>query len=255
MRRIFIKDILKENITITGADAHHLGHVMRSRVGDKLVVADDAGSVAEMEITGFTSDTVELKLISYVDEQTESNISITLVQCLPKGDKLELIVQKATELGVNVIVPLMSRNCVVKYDGKKAAARQEKWQKIANEAGKQCGRSRLPVVEPIKEFSRWLEYTAEKVKAENISICMCYENEIQVGIKEFLCSAPDDVQEFFVIIGPEGGFSLDEAELARSLNIPAVSLGRRILRAETAAISAVSVIQYEKGDLGGDVRE
>lgn len=250
MRRIFIKDILKKNITITGPDAHHLGHVMRSRVGDRLIVADDVGSVAEMEIIGFTSDTVELKLICYVAEQTESNISITLVQCLPKGDKLELIVQKATELGVNTIVPLMSRNCVVKYDGKKAAARQEKWQKIANEAGKQCGRSRLPVVEPIQNVSRWLEYISDKAKTDNISVCMCYENEIQMGIKEFLRSVPDEVQEFFVIIGPEGGFSLDEAELARALNIPSVSLGRRILRAETAAISAVSIIQYERGDIG-----
>lgn len=250
MRRIFIKDSLKDCITIEGADAHHLGHVMRARVGDRLVVADDVGKVAEMEITGFTADTVELKLVNYIEECTESPINITLAQCLPKGDKLELITQKATELGANRIVPLMSRNCVVRYDGKKAAAKQEKWQKIANEAGKQCGRSVLPVVEQIQPFDKWLQDIS--ANSADTKICMCYENEDQTGIKAFLQGCAD-VKEYIVIIGPEGGFSLDEAELARSMNIPSVSLGKRILRAETAAISAVSVIQYEKGDLGGDM--
>ena len=250
MRRIFIKDLLQENLTIGGSDAHHLGRVMRSRSGDRILVADDAGKVGEYELTGFTESTVELRLVRYIDERTESQVEIILAQCLPKGDKLELITQKAAELGVNCIVPLVSENCVVRYDGKKAAARQEKWQKIANEAGKQCGRSRLLQVQAVASLRAWLPDMAVQAKASGTAVCMCYENEEQQGIKHFL-QAHRDAGRFVVIIGPEGGFSLAEAALARDLGIASVSLGTRILRAETAAIAAAAVIQYENGDLGG----
>lgn len=247
MRRIFISDLLKEKIVITGADAHHLAHVMRSKVGDHIVVADDEGKVGEYVMTGFTESTVSLDLVQYIDENTESPVEIILAQCLPKGDKLELITQKATELGINTIVPLTSDNCVVRYDAKKAKAKQDKWQKIANEAGKQCGRSQLPQVQEIQPLKQWLtEMSGQKT---DFAICMCYENEEQTGIKELLnrCSQ----KRFAIVIGPEGGFSLAEAEFAQKLGIPSVSLGNRILRAETAAIAAMAIIQYEKGDLGG----
>lgn len=246
MRRIFIKALLEDRITIHGADAHHLAHVMRSKLGDKIVVADDEGKSGLYEIAGFTSDTVEMSLIEEINEQTESPIEIVLAQCLPKGDKLELIVQKATELGVNRIVPLTSNNCVVKYDAKKSKIRQEKWQKIANEAGKQCGRSLLPVVEEIQPLESWLTAAGQD---EDMAVAMCYENEEQVGIKAFLQGTA--AKRFAVVIGPEGGFSLNEAQKAKELGIASVSLGPRILRAETAAIGAVTVVQYEKGDLGG----
>ncbi len=250
MRRIFIKSLLADTLTITGGDAHHLGRVMRAKTGDHIVVADDIGQVGEYSITGFTENTVELQLKQYIQEETESPVELILAQCLPKGDKLELITQKATELGVNTIVPLASDNCVVKYDGKKAAARQEKWQKIANESSKQCGRSCLPTVEPIAPFGQWLREIAEIAKKDGTAICMCYENEEQQGIKAFL-QTHRETKKLVFIIGPEGGFSLAEAQLARDLGIASVSLGTRILRAETAAIAAAAVIQYEIGDLGG----
>ncbi|WP_294521931.1 16S rRNA (uracil(1498)-N(3))-methyltransferase [uncultured Anaerovibrio sp.] len=247
MRRIFISDLLKEKITITGPDAHHLAHVMRSRVGDHIVVADDEGKVGEYVMTAFTDDSVSLELVGYLAENTESPVEIILAQCLPKGDKMEFITQKATELGVNSIIPLTSDNCVVRYDEKKARAKQEKWQKIANEAGKQCGRCLLPKVEPITPLKDWLKKMADA----DVSLCMCYENEEQIGIKAFM--AQQDCQSFAVVIGPEGGFSLDEVAYAKALGIPSVSLGTRILRAETAAIAAVTIIQYEAGDLGGRI--
>lgn len=249
MRRIFIKALLQEELVITGGDAHHLGRVMRARAGDRILVADDEGKVGEYELTGFTESSVSMRLVQYVEERTESPVEIVLAQCLPKGDKLELIVQKATELGVNAIVPLASDNCVVRYDSKKAQARQEKWQKIADEAGKQCGRSRLPEVQPVQPFGEWLREMAGEQSGDT-AICMCYENELQQGMKEFL-QGQRTAKRFVVIIGPEGGFSLAEAALAKELGIASVSLGTRILRAETAAISAVALIQYENGDLGG----
>ncbi len=162
-------------------------------------------------------------------------------------EDLDSLMQKATELGINTIVPLTSDNCVVRYDAKKAKAKQDKWQKIANEAGKQCGRSQLPQVQEIQPLKQWLtEMSGQKT---DFAICMCYENEEQTGIKELLnrCSQ----KRFAIVIGPEGGFSLAEAEFAQKLGIPSVSLGNRILRAETAAIAAMAIIQYEKGDLGG----
>ena len=249
MRRIFIKALLQEKLVITGGDAHHLGRVMRAKAGDRILVADDEGKVGEYELTGFTESSVSMRLVQYVEERTESPVEIVLAQCLPKGDKLDLIVQKATELGVNVIVPLASDNCVVRYDVRKAKAKQEKWQKIADEAGKQCGRSRLPVVMPVQTFKAWLREAAAE-QGDAVAVCMCYENELQQGMKDFL-QGQRAAKRFVVIIGPEGGFSLAEAALAKELGIASVSLGTRILRAETAAISGVTVIQYEKGDLGG----
>lgn len=275
MRRIFIKAKLADKLVIDGSDGFHLSRVMRAKLGDHIVVADDVGQVGEYEITGFGTGgseaggpvkvqvvesqphgangaMVELSLVQRLEEWTESPIELVLAQCLPKGDKLELITQKATELGVNRIVPLVSENCVVKYDAKKSKARQERWQKIANEAGKQCGRTILPAVEPIQSLKQWLTEIANEVqKSENkICLCMCYENEEQQGIKEFL-QAHRSEESFIFIVGPEGGFSLAEAHLAQELGIASVSLGTRILRAETAAIAAAAIIQYENGDLGG----
>lgn len=275
MRRIFIKAKLADKLVIDGSDGFHLSRVMRAKLGDHIVVADDVGQVGEYEITGFGTGgsedgglgkvqlaeaqlhgangaVVELSLVERLEEWTESPIELVLAQCLPKGDKLELITQKATELGVNRIVPLVSENCVVKYDAKKSKARQERWQKIANEAGKQCGRTILPVVEPIQSLKQWLTDMAnEAQKSEKkICLCMCYENEEQQGIKEFL-QAHRSEESFIFIVGPEGGFSLAEAHLAQELGIASVSLGTRILRAETAAIATAAIIQYENGDLGG----
>ena len=278
MRRIFIKAKLADKLVIDGSDGFHLSRVMRAKLGDHIVVADDVGQVGEYEITGFGTGSspaggqgrpsysqaaeaqsqgsegavVELSLVQRLEEWTESPIELVLAQCLPKGDKLELITQKATELGVNRIVPLVSENCVVKYDAKKSKARQERWQKIANEAGKQCGRTILPVVEPIQSLTQWLtEMANEAQKSEKkICLCMCYENEEQQGIKEFL-QVHRSEESFIFIVGPEGGFSLAEAHLAQELGIASVSLGTRILRAETAAIAAAAIIQYENGDLGG----
>lgn len=249
MRRIFIGGLLRERLTVTGGDAYHLGRVMRARPGDHIVVADDAGRVGEYRLTGFTDSSVAMELVRRIEERTESPLELILAQCLPKGDKLELIIQKATELGADVIVPLTSDNCVVKYDGRKAQAKQERWQKTASEAGKQCGRGRLPRVLPIRPLAEWLRSAAQGDYGDML-MCMCYENEERQGIKEFL-QRHREAARVAVVIGPEGGFSLAEAALAKELGVAAVSLGTRILRAETAAISAAAIVQYEMGDLGG----
>lgn len=245
MRRLFYKGTLAEKINITGQDAHHLMHVMRAKAGQQVTVVDDEGSVALMEMTAFTAESVELTLKERLEGNTESPLELTLVQCLLKSDKMDWIVQKAVELGTNKIQPLASRNCVAQYDGKKAKQRQERWQKIADEAAKQCGRTKLLQVEPIMGIK---EFLSESGFGEDSPLYFCYENEEQKTIKEALTNS--QVSKATVIIGPEGGFTLEEAQAIEEAGGKSVTLGPRILRAETAAIAAMTVIQYELGDLG-----
>ncbi len=245
MRRLFIAGRLADTVTITGADAHHLGHVMRARAGQHCVVVDADRQVAEMEITGFSADTVTLRQVALLDADTEPPIDLVLAMCLPKGDKMDLIVQKAVELGASAIQPLRSANCVVKYDAKKAAARQEKWQRIAGEAAKQCGRTLLPVVEPIADLGAWL---AEMAAAPDTAAFFCYENEQRRSAADFLAAA--QAHRYAALVGPEGGFTPAEAAQAAAAGVQAVTLGPRILRAETAALAVLAVVQYAKGDLG-----
>ena len=245
MRRLFYKGILGESITITGTDAHHLMHVMRAKAGQQVTVVDDEGSVALMEMTAFTAESVELTLKERLEGNTESPLELTLVQCLLKADKMDWVVQKAVELGVDRICPVASQNCVVHYDSKKADQRRQRWQKIADEAAKQCGRTKLLQVEPIVGIK---EFLAKSGFREENPLYFCYENEEQKTIKEALTNS--QAGKATVIIGPEGGFTLEEAQALEEAGGQSVTLGPRILRAETAAIASLSVIQYELGDLG-----
>lgn len=243
MRRLFLKGHISEKMEITGSDAHHLMHVLRSKVGDRVVVADDDGIVCEAKMAAFSEDAVTLHLVRIIDADTESPVSITLVQCLLKGAKMDFVVQKAVELGVDAIHPVMSSNCVVKYDKQKQEKRRQKWQAISDEAAKQCARTRLPVIQPICT----LEEDVSKLKKNGTEILFCYENEEKTSSREALSAM--NGSDYAVIIGPEGGFTLDEASMLRDIGAVPVTLGPRILRAETAALAALTVLQHDKGDL------
>ena len=245
MRRLFYKGLLADTIEITGSDAHHLMHVMRAKAGQEVTVVDDAGSVARMEMTAFREDAVTLTLKERLAADTESPLKLVLAQCLLKADKMDYVVQKAVELGVTEIIPVKSHNCVVRYDAKKAAARQQRWQKIAEEAAKQCGRTALTSVTPITDLSDLLK---DNSRAEDTEIIFCYENEDENTVKSCLRAAQG--KRLILLVGPEGGFTLGEAQTVQEAGGRAVTLGPRILRAETAAVAAVTVAQYENGDLG-----
>jgi len=243
MRRIFLREPLAEQVTLTGSDAHHLGYAMRAKEGDHIVVVDGESQVAEMSITAFTADTVTLELIQRLEANTESPLEMGLAMCLLKSDKLELVVQKAVELGASFVQPLVSENVVVKYDAKKMAARQERWQRIADEAAKQCGRTALPEVREIMDLKEWLQRpTAGEQRF------MCYEAEDNYTLGDYL--AQNKGGAFTALVGPEGGFSLAEVMAAKEAGVAQVTLGPRILRAETAALSVMTVLQHVKGDLG-----
>jgi len=229
---------------IQGEDAHHITHVLRYKIGQSLIVVDDSGKIAQTEITSIAQNAVEVKITEYLEANTEAPIRITLAQCLPKSDKMDFIVQKAVELGVSNICPLISENCVVKYDVAKKEARQKKWQKIANEAAKQCGRAVLPSVEPIMPFKDlFLELDP------NIEVLMCYEGQADCSLKALLTTTT--ASRFLIIIGPEGGVSPVEVQLCKEKGGKVVTMGPRILRTETASLAAVSLVMYQNGDLGG----
>lgn len=242
MRRLFYKGNLADTIAITGSDAHHLMHVMRAKAGQEVIVVDDNGKVARMEMTDFCETSVTLRLVEMLAADTESPLEIVLVQALLKADKMDLVVQKAVELGATKVVPLVTANCVVRYDDKKAAAKCVRWQKIADEAAKQCGRTALLKIAEITTLKELLTGLAQEQ-----TIIFCYENESTQSIKTVLKENTAD--KILLIVGPEGGFSLDEAESLINAGAKSVTLGKRILRAETAAVAAITIAQYENGDL------
>lgn len=244
MRRLFYKGLLADTIKITGSDAHHLMHVMRAKAGQLVTVVDDNGQVAAMEMVAFSDSAVTLQLKEYLAADTESPLKIRLAQCLLKADKMDMVVQKAVELGAVGVIPISSQNCVARYDAKKGAARKDRWQKIADEAAKQCGRTALLKVRPIVTLGQFIA----DMQATDSSLVFFYENENEQSAKEYLRSLK--AKQIVLLVGPEGGFSLDEAKLIEEAGGKSVTLGPRILRAETAALTAIAVTQYENGDLG-----
>ncbi len=245
MRRLFYKGTLAAVIEITGDDAHHLMHVMRAKEGQEVIVVDDENQVARMAMSAFREGAVTLTLQERLAADTESPIALVLAQCLLKADKMDLVVQKAVELGAVGVIPVRSQNCVVRYDAKKAAARRGRWQKIADEAAKQCGRTALLSVAAVTDLNDFLQQNAASAETELIFF---YENEQDQTVKSYLSQV--QAKSIVLLVGPEGGFSLDEATAVAAASGHSVTLGPRILRAETAALTALAVVQYEKGDLG-----
>ena len=217
MHRFFIPKPYKQEMQITGRDAHHIMDVLRMGTGDQLqVVADDG--------------------ISFVGE-------ITAVSSLAKGEKMELIIQKAVEIGVAEIFPLAMDHSVVVLDRSKAGKKTERWQKIAEAAAKQSKRDMIPDVHEVMKLSQVLQ--EEKWDL----LVIAYESENRISLKEVL-QAHKNAKSIGVIIGPEGGLSNEEVKAAQEAGGIAVSLGRRILRTETAGLVAAAAILYETDNLG-----
>ena len=245
MRQVFYPGELTETIAITGGDAHHLAHVMRAQIGDAITVVDAAGQAAEMVVTALTRDVVHLRMQRVLPAETEGR-EVVLVQALLKGEKMDFVVQKATELGAACVCPIVTEHVVVRYDAKKAAAKAARWQKIADEAAKQCGRRTLMTVAPIVSLTDLLRDPAY-IGAADTATVFCYEQEERQSIRMVLCGT--EARRVTLIVGAEGGFSPAEAAAVTAAGGQSVSLGYRILRAETASLTALAVTQYELGNL------
>ena len=241
MPRFFLLSEKAENgfFEIRGDDARHISFSLRMRQGETLTVCDGEGTDYECKIVFMDGESVRLEVVSSHRTLTEPPLDICLYQSVPKGDKFEYIVQKAVELGVSRIVPVYSSRCIVKPDAKSEEKKTARLSRIAHEAAKQCGRGRIPIVMPYMTY-------AQAVRACGENAFICYENERSFSLKSYLHTLSEkkaDSLSFFV--GPEGGYSEQEIALAAEQGIPAVELGPRILRCETASGFVLSSLTYE----------
>lgn len=233
-RRFIIENKLEndEIFQITGEEAKHI-FVLRHNVGDIIQVNDKM-----CEILSVGKSNVECKVIENAKVKGIPELKITLYQAMLKADKMEYVIQKAVELGVSKIVPFNSKNVIVKLDEKDKLKRVERFNKISQEASKQCGRSDIVTVENFCSFNEMLNDVLNYEKC-----IVAYENET-VGLKSFL-KANNDIKEIAIIIGAEGGFDELEIQALLENGCSSVSLGDRILRAETASLNLISILMYE----------
>lgn len=235
MPRFFTNEIDENNITLTGSDAVHVGRSLRMKPGEPLTVCC-GGIDYNCEISEITSDTVYLSLKEKVVCAAEPNIEVTLFQAVPKMDKLEYIIQKSVELGVSRIVPMLTRRCVSRPDERDFAKKLARLNKIAAEAAKQSGRGIIPQVTPIVSYKKALEMMKELDR--NV---LLYEEEGGVSFGEVDLTGAKTVG---LVIGSEGGFDREEAEACTAVGATQVWLGKRILRCETAPITALSILMF-----------
>lgn len=244
-----IKETQKARITDKN-DIKHASKALRVEIGEKIELCDQDGMEHICEVESIDSDFIECAVLESEMNTRESGIEITLFQGLPKADKLEMIIQKTTELGVVSVTPVQMKRSVAKWkDDKSAAKKLERWNKIAFEAAKQSKRGRIPTVDKpltVKQL--------KDVISEFDLVVLPYENESAMGIGQVVSSAQEsktDIKSVGIIIGPEGGFAEEEVELLSEAGAKSVKLGPRILRTETAGVVTVALMQFALGDLGG----
>ncbi|MDO4481687.1 MAG: RsmE family RNA methyltransferase [Bacillota bacterium] len=243
MSRFFVdkKNIEENRIYITDKDdVKHLSKVLRHRIGDVIEISDNDEYEYEIELESISSDSAYGKILVKRHFEREPFHRITLYQGIPKQGKMELIIQKTVELGVDRIIPVFSERTVVQDKGN-FSKKTERWQKIADEAVKQCRRGIIPSVEPAVSFSD----LANEIKKNDINI-FCYEDEKKTSLKEILRDERiKECRTLGLIIGPEGGFSEKEYDMITSAGALSASLGRTVLRVETASVAAMAMVMYE----------
>jgi 16S rRNA (uracil1498-N3)-methyltransferase len=241
MPQFFVRpeNINNQNIFITNvSDILHIKKILRLNKGDKLILSDE-NIIYEVEIIKITNDSLETKILSSFKSNRILKSNITIAQSILKSVKQDIVIQKATELGVNTIVPLITRNTVVKFkDDKEKSQKVSRWQKIAYESSKQCQRPGIPEICDITSLEELLKQNDYQIKLA------CVERDAELSLKEFLANN-NTVSNILIITGPEGGWDDREFDIFRKNNIALVSLGNLILRAETAVITAISNVVYQ----------
>lgn len=244
MQKFFVEQnqIKKNEIIIEGSDVNHIANVLRMQTGNKIQICNNKTLENYIvTIEKLSKEIIVTKIIEKLKENKEANNKIDLYQGLPKADKMELIIQKTTEIGINNIIPVEMQRCVVKLEEKEAKKKQERWQKIAEGAAKQSKRDRIPLIkEKIK-----LKELQNKIKEYDIFL-VAYEEEGNNTLKQTLNKLIE--KEFYkigILIGPEGGIDKKEIEILKENGAVLVTLGKRILRTETAPIVMCANILYE----------
>ncbi len=226
----FFKEHFKNKPFIDGADAKHIAKSLRMRVGENLTVSDTKGTDFLCEISNISDNKVEFKIIKETENLTEPKTKVTLFQCLPKSDKMDLIVRQAVELGIYEIYPVMSERCVSRPDEKSMHKKIERWQKIADEAAGQSGRGIKPKVQNLISISDYYE------KINDFSLSVFFYEAGGKPLEEII----DNPKTISLMIGCEGGFSVEETENAERSGAKVATLGKRILRCETAPTVALA---------------
>ena len=232
--------ICGDRIVITGEDVNHIKNVLRMKIGEEIAVSNGVdGREYRCEVAQLLPDEVVCKLRFIKENDVELPAQVYLFQGLPKADKMELIIQKAVELGVYSVIPVATRRSIVKLDDKKAAAKQNRWQGIAEAAAKQSKRKIIPKIEKVMSFAEALEMAKElevRLIPYELAEDMSHTKEIIERIREG--------QKIAIFIGPEGGFDETEIALASEVGVEPITLGKRILRTETAGMTVLAWLMY-----------
>lgn len=241
MHHFFVtpEQVIEEEVHIVGSDVNHMKNVLRMKIGEQTEVSDGNNCRYLCEIKGYEDDKAVLSILEKKEADTELASRLYLFQGLPKSDKMDLIVQKAVELGAYEVIPVATKRSVVKLDDKKAAKKVERWNSIAESAAKQAGRGIIPKVKPVMSYPEALKY-AEMLDVRLIPY------ELAQGMQETKAriEAIRSGQSVGIFIGPEGGFEAAEVSAAVESGAAAITLGRRILRTETAGLAMLSVLMF-----------
>lgn len=247
MPRFFVKteQIKEKQIEIIGEDVKHIRNVLRKQPGEKIEICNqEDGKAYKCEIKKIEENKILNEILEEFKEE-ENNIKVDIYQGLPKADKMELIIQKSVELGANAIIPVAMKRCVVKIEPKDENKKIERWQKIAESAAKQSGRSTVPEVRKIVTIQ-----DIANLSKEYDLLIVAYENENENQIKKHLLKCKEMLSEkeqikIAIVIGPEGGLEEKDVEILKQNGAEIVTLGKRILRTETVALNVLSIIMYE----------
>lgn len=241
MYQFFVDDaqIGREFVTITGSDVNHIRNVLRMKPGERIRISNQKGQDYFCEISEVADTFIQADILREDASSTELPSKIYLFQGIPKGDRMETVIEKAVELGVYEIIPVAMKYCVVKLDAKKEAAKLVRWQKQAEAAAKQSKRSRIPKIHSVMSYKEAVKYAMEC----DVHL-VPYENERGMGATKEALSGIKSGDSISVMIGPEGGFSEEEIAMVKE-DMQVISLGKRILRTDTAGIAVMSMLMLE----------
>ena len=250
MPKYFVKNeqINQNQIDILGQDVNHIKNVLRMRIGDTLELCNcDTQENYNCEIVNIEKEKIQCEILEKIEQKVESNVEVTIFQGLPKGDKMEYIIQKSVELGVYDITPVEMKRCVVKLNEKDKIKKIERWQKISEGAAKQCGRNIIPTINNVVNVKN----ICNQIPNYDI-VLVAYEKENKNTLKNELKNLKNMVKEtkqekikIAVVIGPEGGLEEQDVKMLKENNAKVITLGKRILRTETVALNTLSIIMYE----------
>lgn len=249
MQRFFVEEnqinIQNKTIEILDEDVNHIKNVLRCKIGEQIEICSKQTNKAYLCEISRVKEYIETTILQVLENNKESALHINIVQGLPKSDKMELIIQKGTELGVKEFTPLALKRCVVKIDSKDEEKKISRWQKQAEVAAKQCGRDIIPKVNKIHNINTILD-----LLKECDLVLVAYENEDKNTLKNELNKLKNSNAKIAIIIGPEGGLEETEVNKLKENGAKVITLGNRILRTETVAMAVTSILMYELGDLG-----